>query len=64
MASKKACKNCKFIVEKGSNTCPACNSHQFSENVKGRMYVLNPEKSVIGKKMEVKKEGEYAIKVR
>ena len=62
--SKKACKNCKVMVEKGVSTCPVCSGHQFSENIKGRMYVLDQEKSVIGKNMGIKKEGEYAIKVR
>lgn len=36
----------------------------LTESWMGRIFVLNPEKSEIAKKVGFKEEGEYAIKVR
>lgn len=59
---KKVCKTCKIFVEK--DTCPICKGSQFSENWKGRIFILNFEKSEIAKKLNIKANGEYAIKTR
>ena len=59
---RKVCKKCKMFVRK--DKCPICNGNDFSENWKGRIYVLDAEKSEIAKKMEITVKGEYAIKVR
>ncbi|MBU2496478.1 MAG: DNA-directed RNA polymerase, subunit E'' [Nanoarchaeota archaeon] len=59
---RKACKKCRSIVE-GSGNCPNCNSNQFSENWKGRVIVLDEEKSEIAKKLKIKGKGEFAVKV-
>ena len=61
--SRKICKNCKLFVEKGIDTCPSCKGHQFGENFKGRIFILDPEKSEIAKRMGIAYPGEYAIKV-
>ena len=58
----KACKKCKLFVEESS--CPICKSNQFSTNWQGRLIILDPEHSIIANKINAKKEGEYAIKVR
>jgi len=58
---KKACKNCKIFVE--GDECPICKGTQFVNNWKGRLYVLDANKSEIAKKIESKVKGEYAIKV-
>jgi len=58
---KKACKNCKIFVE--GDECPICKGTQFVTNWKGRLYVLDANKSEIAKKIESKVKGEYAIKV-
>jgi DNA-directed RNA polymerase subunit E" len=58
---KKACKNCKLFVE--GDECPSCKGTQFITNWKGRLYVLDANKSEIAKKIEAKVKGEYAIKV-
>jgi len=60
--SKKVCRKCKIFVEK--EICPICQGNQFSTSWKGRITILNAEKSEIAKKLEIKKEGEYAIKIR
>ena len=59
---KKVCKKCKIFVE--GNECPICKSNQFSNNWQGRLYIVDPLKSMIAQKIEIKAKGEYAIKVR
>lgn len=62
MSKKKACKSCKMFVD--SDVCPSCKGNQFSNNWQGRIFILDPEKSEIGKKIGIKLKGEYAIKVK
>ncbi|RMF56027.1 DNA-directed RNA polymerase subunit E'' [Candidatus Woesearchaeota archaeon] len=62
MSKKKACKKCKIFV-KGSE-CPICKSDQLTTNWNGRIYILDPNKSKIAKKINITIKGEYAIKVR
>ena len=59
---KKVCKKCKLFVE--GNECPVCKGNQFSLNWQGRLYIVDPNKSEIGKKIGISAKGEYAIKVR
>jgi len=59
---KKSCKRCKIFVEK--EECPICKGNQFSTNWQGRLFILNPDKSVIAEKISMKVKGEYAIKVK
>ena len=59
--TKKICRKCKLFVEK--ETCPNCQGNQFTTTWKGRITILNPEKSEIAKKLEIKNNGEYAIKI-
>ncbi|MBD3304194.1 DNA-directed RNA polymerase subunit E'' [Candidatus Woesearchaeota archaeon] len=58
---KKACKNCKIFVE--GDECPVCKGSQFITNWKGRLYIIDANKSVIAEKLGAKVKGEYAIKV-
>ena len=62
MAKKKCCKTCKMFVD--GPTCPQCKTSNFSTSWQGRMYILDPAKSDIGKKIGVEMKGEYAIKCR
>lgn len=59
---QKACKICNLIYE--GDKCPKCNSKESTENFKGRMIVLNPEKSEIAQKIKLKDKGNFAIKTR
>lgn len=59
---KKVCKKCKRFVEGAS--CPICKGNQFSDNWKGRLIILDANKSEIAKQMQINVKGEYAIKVR
>ena len=62
MVKEKACKVCKKIYE--GVECPDCGSKESSESFKGRVFVLNPESSEIAQKLNIKKKGNCAIKVR
>jgi len=62
MSKKKACKLCRMFVE--AEECPNCRTSSFTTTWKGRLTILNPEKSVIAQKIGVTKKGEYAIKIR
>ncbi|MBT4135472.1 hypothetical protein HOD75_03700 [archaeon] len=61
MAKEKACKTCKLIYE--GSVCPSCDKKDVSENFKGKIEIVNPEKSEVGKELKITKEGLYAIKL-
>jgi DNA-directed RNA polymerase subunit E" len=63
MAKIKACKICKTIVEEGEK-CPNCGSKELTEGFKGRIVVLDPEKSELAQKVGLKEKGNFAIKTR
>jgi len=63
MVKEKACKICKTIYQTGDR-CPSCESKEFTESFKGRIVVLNPEKSEIAPRIDIKTKGEFAIKTR
>ena len=58
---KKACKKCRIFVE--GKQCPICKGTQFTTNWKGRITILDEEKSDVAKRVGIKIKGEYAIKV-
>ncbi len=60
--SKKVCEKCKMFVK--GDKCPGCGSSSFSEFYRGRIVVIDPEKSEIAKKLNIKNKGEYAVKTR
>ncbi len=64
MAKKeKACKLCNTIFIKGEK-CPSCGAKEYTDSFKGRIVVLNPEKSEIAQKINLKEKGNFAIKTR
>lgn len=62
MVKQKACKICNTIYE--GDKCPKCESREFTDNFKGRIVLLNPEKSEIASKLNLKNKGNFAIKTR
>ncbi len=62
MVKKKVCKSCKIFV-KGSE-CPLCKSTELTTSWKGRVIIVDPNKSEVAKKMGITVKGEYAIKTR
>lgn len=62
MAKPKACRMCGRIFD--GLKCPACDSKESTESFKGRVVVLDPEKSEIANKLKIKGKGNFAIKTR
>jgi DNA-directed RNA polymerase subunit E" len=61
MAKEKACKTCKRIYE--GDECPNCGKKDTSDTFKGRIEILNPEKSELANHLKINKNGLYAIKL-
>ena len=61
--TKRACRNCHFIVEKG-DVCPICKGTSLSEEWFGYVVVLEPENSEIAKRLNITQPGKYALRVR
>ena len=59
--AKKVCRKCRIFVE--GSECPLCKGRDFSDNWKGRVYIIDADKSEISKNINIKSKGEYAIKV-
>lgn len=62
MAKQKACRLCSTIYD--GDKCPKCDSKDSTESFKGKIVVLNPEKSEIANKINLKSKGNFAIKTR
>jgi len=58
----KVCRKCKAIVNKNVNKCPICGSESFTTRWEGSILILSLD-SYIAKFLDIKKEGEYAIKI-
>lgn len=61
MKKDKACKNCKLIYD--GDSCPSCGKKETSENFKGRVEIINSEKSTVARELKINKNGVYAIKI-
>ena len=61
---KRVCRQCKVFVEEGKGNCQICKNSDFATTWQGRINVINPEESFIGKKIELTREGDYALKIR
>jgi len=60
--AQKACKNCNLVYEGGK--CPGCGNQEYSEEIKGKVIIFDPENSEIAKNIKVTKKGIYAIKTK
>ena len=61
MSKEKVCKNCKLIYE--SESCPSCGKKEISDSFKGKVEIINSEKSEIAKNLKINKNGFYAIRI-
>jgi DNA-directed RNA polymerase subunit E" len=59
----KACINCRLILEQ-EEECPLCHSKNLTEKFSGQIVIIDPEKSEIAKKLNIKVPGRYAIKIQ
>ena len=62
MSKEKACRICNTIYE--GDKCSNCNSKESTDSFKGKIIVINPEKSEIAQKIKIKGKGTFAIKTR
>ena len=62
MVKEKACKNCKTVYTVAK--CPKCGNNESTDSFKGKVVVLNCEKSEIASHLEIKEKGEFAIRLR
>ena len=60
MSTEKACKHCNRIYE--GDKCPNCGSQEYTHEIKGRVIIIDTEKSEIAKKSNMLKKGNFAIK--
>lgn len=60
---EKACRDCHRIIESGKAVC-ICGSNSMSTDWSGCVVIIDAEESEIAKKLEIKKAGKYALKVR
>jgi len=60
---EKACRDCHRIVESGRSVC-MCGSNSISMDWSGYVVIIDAEESEIAKELGIKKEGQYALKVR
>jgi len=61
MPKEKACKTCKIIYE--GSECPNCAKKEITNTFKGKVEIINPEKSEIANQLKINKKGLYAIKL-
>lgn len=59
---KKACRKCRVFVK--GNKCPLCNSEDTTTSWKGKILILDANKSEVAKNLGIKSKGEYVIKVK
>jgi DNA-directed RNA polymerase subunit E" len=60
--SEQVCRECHRVVS--GQTCPICNSSNMSNDWSGMVIIIDPERSEIAKKIDVKLPDKYALKVR
>jgi len=71
--NKKVCRKCRKIIveteinakgkEESLKVCPVCGSNVFTTFWKGTALVIDPDKSEIGKAMDVQVPGKYALRL-
>ena len=62
ITKEKVCLNCKAIY-KGVK-CPKCEETPSTDTIKGRLHVFDSKKSEIANKLEIRYDGEFAIKTK
>lgn len=59
----KACRSCRYLVDKDMEICPMCGSKDFTDEWSGVIIVIKPEDSEIAKRLELIHRGRFAIKI-
>lgn len=58
----RACRECHIITE--ADVCPSCGSMNLTGDWSGYVIIIDPMRSQIAKRLNVKIPGRYALKVR
>ncbi|RZN70660.1 MAG: DNA-directed RNA polymerase, subunit E'' [Candidatus Methanolliviera hydrocarbonicum] len=58
----KACRTCHLLLD--GSTCPICHSNDLSDDWSGYVIIIDPSRSNIAKKLNIKLPGSYALRVR
>lgn len=61
MSKEKVCKNCKLIYK--GELCPNCGKKETSDGFKGKVEIIDSEKSELAKQLKINKNGIYAIRL-
>ncbi len=61
---KRVCRQCKVFIDEGKGSCQVCKNSDFATTWQGRINIIVPEKSFISKKVDITKEGDYALRIR
>lgn len=64
MSRKLANKKTKELLSETEIKEKGLSKENFTSTWNGRLFIMDPDKSEVAKKIEAKKKGEYAIKVR
>ena len=59
---ERACRTCHLVTN--ANICPNCKISSLSTDWAGEIIVVDPEKSVLAKRLEITRPGRYALRVR
>jgi DNA-directed RNA polymerase subunit E" len=59
---EQACRECHRIVE--GLVCPICGSSALSKDWSGYVFIIDPQRSTVAKKLGITLPGKYALKVR
>jgi DNA-directed RNA polymerase subunit E" len=62
MGKEKACRTCRIIYEGAK--CPSCGGSDGMDSFKGRVNVLDVDKSEIARELGITKKGSFAIRLR
>jgi DNA-directed RNA polymerase subunit E" len=60
--SEKACRACNLISY--GSVCPSCETTNLSDDFSGIAIIFDSQRSVIAKKMDTKRNGRFALRVR
>ncbi len=58
----KACRKCRYLVQKKETKCPVCGSENFSDRWRGLVVIIDKD-SFVAELLEIPQEGYYAVKV-
>jgi DNA-directed RNA polymerase subunit E" len=58
----RACKNCFYILPRGT-VCPVCKGNSFSPRWNGLLVIIDPARSTIADRLNIKSKGQYALSV-